>query len=143
MANPDKVAARELSVDIVNVDGNPMKLISCEHNPRKMRPGDPWPQIAREIGGSKLVVVEYFQPELDQTAFQTPILGPVERLDAKRYGITDFSNKVGELAIANGSDIAVADIANRPLYTAYYMAYRLGVPGLAALAHGEGFPGAA
>ena len=132
MRTPEKVHPRELSVDTVSVAGNPVRLLSCEHNPKKMRPKDPWPEIASAIGGSNLVVVEYFQPELEQTAFKTPVLGPIERLDAERDGINGFFNKVGELSIANGSDIAVADIANRPLYSAYYAAERLALP--AALA---------
>ena len=125
MQNPEKVNPRELVVDTVNVGANSVRLLSCEHKPRKMFPKNPWPTIEREIGKSDLVVLEYFPHELEHTVFKTPIIGSLMRLDARRDGIYGFFSRTAELAVYSGADLAVADIANRPLYSAYNLGSRL------------------
>jgi len=118
-----------LKIEVVDLNGVNVRLISCDHQPEKMPKKYPWGQIEDEIKDSSLVFVEYFPHELEQTVYNNPIWGKLARVSAKVQGIDQFFGRVSDICVEHDREIAVADIANGAKYSAYYSGLR-NIPGL-------------
>lgn len=94
---------------------------------------DPSLESLVRASGTKAILVEYFEPELEANARNFPVLGKLLEKVFKAVGgagvkIT-LSNKIAEIAKETGKPIAVSDIANK---AEYYYGYSLGPGGLMA-----------
>lgn len=93
------------------------------------------PDLESLVGapGTKVILVEYFEPELVANARNFPVLGALLEQVFKEGGgagvKTVLSNKLAEIAKKKGKPIAVADIANK---AEYYFGYSLAPGGLIA-----------
>lgn len=71
-----------------------------------------------------MLFVEYLPHELEQTTYSKPVFGSIARDYSFIHGIDYFFNRVSGIAHEFDVPIAVADIANKPLYEAYHLATR-------------------
>ena len=83
----EKEDANALKVDVINLNGVNVRLISCDHEPEKLPEKDPWQQIENEVEKSSLVFVEYFPYELEQTVYKNPVLGKIAKKSGEKRGI--------------------------------------------------------
>ena len=92
---------------------------------------DPSLESIARASGTKVIMVEYFEPELRANARNFPVLGKLleKGFDARiQVGDkTGLSNKLAQIAKETGKPIAVADIANK---AEYYYGYSLVPSGL-------------
>ncbi len=74
--------------------------------------------------GTKVILVEYFSPELEANVRNFPFIGQLLKIvyeTKSAKGVkTSLSNKLAQIARETGKPIAVADIANRAEYTLNY-----------------------
>jgi hypothetical protein len=94
-----------------------IELISLEANyidNERITPPDWHDQVAEAIERADVLFVEYFPPEIEE------IIPYVNKLGEFSRNIVEVYGTIAALARKKGKAIAVADIANRPLYEAYH-----------------------
>lgn len=95
-----------------------LELISLEArfiNDEQITPRDWQEQITEAIERADVVFVEYFPPELEEIMSYFHSLGEFSRSIAETYGT------IASIAHASNTPVAIADIANQPLYEAYHL----------------------
>lgn len=112
-------------VEKVVYHGVDIKFLAMEHR-NIVSPGFPefswyrpqkWKEIIKEtVDSASLVFVEYFVPELEQTAFREPLVGQLIKKWAKDEGVMEFFDEVAKVASSRNIPIAVADPATSSLY---------------------------
>ncbi len=114
-----------LNLDTIKFGSSNIHLLSCDHMPNKTPTQNPWPEIASQIQNSSLVFVEYFPPELETTAYNSRFIGRLAQEVGDYSGINSFFNEVASLAVRYKKDVAITDIANKPLYELYNFSLRM------------------
>lgn len=111
-------AVRKLSSEYITRGTQTLELLSIEADyidDVRITPAN-WEAYATEtIERADVVFVEYFPPELEQNIAQLHELGEYSRK------ITDTYGRIADIAHAANKPVAVADIANRPLFEIYQM----------------------
>ena len=95
------------TIEIISLEAN---YINNEH----ITPPDWQDQITEAVERADVVFVEYFPPEIEENIPYVNELGEFSRNIVEVYGV------IATIAHEKGKVIAVADIANRPLYEAYH-----------------------
>lgn len=112
-----EIDARAFKRELLNHGNQTLELISLEANymtNEAITPKDWREQITDSIERADMVFVEYFPPELEKIMPYLNGLGEFSRNIVEIYGA------IAAIAHDKGKPVAVADIANRPLYEAYH-----------------------
>jgi len=120
--------ARKLSSEQIIRGTQTLELLSIEADyidDIRITPPSWEANAAKTIEHADVVFVEYFPPELERNIPQLHELGEYSRK------ITDTYGRIADIAHAANKSIAVADIANRPLFEIYQMGL---YPSLGAMA---------
>lgn len=116
--DPKELHKRSFKIETLKHGEQTLQLISFEatyaHDER-ITPRDWQEQIRQVIEQVDIVFVEYFPPELEQNIPYFGELGEYSRGIGESYGT------ITELAHHLNIPVAVADIANKPLYELYQM----------------------
>lgn len=117
----------KIKIEELRVGRTKTSLVSAEHEPVAKKPSIwEWNIIRGRIECSNLLFVEYFPHELRATTYHKPLVGVIARSYSQDHGIDSFFDRVSGIAHQSEVPIAVADIANKPLYEAYYGAMKYG-----------------
>jgi hypothetical protein len=115
--NISELEARAFKREQLTRGSQTLELVSLEANyitNEDITPTDWLDQISEAIEGADVVFVEYFPPEIEKIIPYLNDLGEFSRNIVKIYGT------IAAIAHEKGKRIAVADIANRPLFEAYH-----------------------
>lgn len=124
---------RAFRIETLTRGGRTLNLVSLEADfidDERVTPPDWEDRVASAIDEADVTVVEYFTPELEENIPYIHQLGPYSRQRMGVYG------KIAEIAHDKNVDMAVADIANKPLFQAYNMGT---IPALGAAAVGVSY----
>jgi len=115
---------RAFTVDTVPLNQHRITFVSMEGNEYSSKPElcppDRMDRVADVLDEADLTIMEYFTPELKQTAYSMPVLGQLAR---KAIAPSSHYDRITELAYRQNQRIGVADIANRPRYVQYDLAF--------------------
>lgn len=115
--NISEIEARAFKREQLTHGNQTLELVSLEANyitNESITPPDWQEQISEAIERADMVFVEYFPPEIEKIMPYLNELGEFSRSIVEVYGA------IAAIAHEKGKQIAVADIANRPLYEAYH-----------------------
>lgn len=122
---------RAFRIETLRRGGQTLNLLSLEADfidDERITPPDWEERVACAIDEADVTVVEYFTPELEENMPYLHQLGSYSAQRMATYG------KIAEMAHNKGVEVAVADIANKPLYQAYNMGV---LPAIGAAAIGS------
>lgn len=115
--NISELEARSFKHEQITRGEQTLELISLEANyitDENITPPDWHEQVSEAIERADIVFVEYFPPELEKIMPYLNELGEFSRNIVEVYGA------IAIIAHNQDKPVAVADIANRPLYEAYH-----------------------
>ncbi|MDN5274512.1 MAG: hypothetical protein JWP06_413 [Candidatus Saccharibacteria bacterium] len=109
---------RAFRIETLHHDSRTLNLLSLEADyasDERVTPPDWQEQVSQAMESADLVFVEYFVPELEENMPYFHKMGSFSR------NIADVFGRVADMAHKQGKNVAVADIANKPLYEAWHL----------------------
>ena len=133
-----ELAERSFKIETLLRGDQTLELISLEAthiDNEQITPLDWQEQVSEAIERADIVFVEYFLPELEENISRFHELGKYSSDIAAAYGT------IADIAHSQNTPIAVADIANRPLYELYQMGLypAVGAAAVASARYGGAF----
>ena len=130
-----EISARAFKRETLLRGEQKLELISLEArfiDDERVTPPDWREHIAESIKHADLVFVEYFPPELEEIMPYLRELGEFSRSIAETY------DTIADIAQELATPVAIADIANKPLYEAYHLGIYpiIGAAAVASAYHG-------
>jgi hypothetical protein len=113
-----ELSRRAFGIETLPFRGREVRLVSLEADyttDERITPPDWQDRVSQAMQGADLTFVEYFTPELEQKMPYFHQLGSFSRNIANVYGA------IADMAHEQSQDVAVADIANKPLYEVYHL----------------------
>lgn len=113
-----EIQQRAFQIETLECNGRTLDLLSLEADyasDERVTPPDWQERVSEAMAAADLVFVEYFTPELEENMSYFHKMGSFSRNIASVFG------QVADIAHDLGKNVAVADIANKPLYEAYHL----------------------